>query len=406
MSGLDQARCDDLEKTFGGLEQDDSGKKDFEGFIRGKMAEQVKGSVQDNAYSALAAKSKAAVWATGDIVVASGSSDGRDEKTDNFMKCEGDPKTCFYVVDRAVKLEQTIADQVQKRFGSSKIPFQREIKKLINSKPGQLFNQFWEDSVFSFDRKEWEEWVDRLIVDAERQLYELPDEQLKQLVGSEQPAAKGPKMVEKDLDLDDDVIKAKDKKWTTTKLDDDGLSCHSDAWTLLSTSQVYANLSQEDADRRWDGYQQGKPGFNERARELMRQDGVPRAQMVTAPKSAHPSVQPYQETVSWLIHPKSVPNPRMLVIHRTGAGTLSAPLLCARMHPADICHMRLCIAGKTCSIIRICDNFFKDKRPKIAIFPTPSVCSNFYSELMDPKFPNRHITAHPDGPESSLTRHA
>ena len=40
-------------------------------------------------------------------------------------------------------------------------------------------------------------------------------------------------------------------------------------------------------------------------------------------------------------------------------------------------------------MIRICDNFFKDRRPKIAIFPTAAVCNNFYAELIDPKFPNR-----------------
>ena len=56
---------------------------------------------------------------------------------------------------------------------------------------------------------------------------------------------------------------------------------------------------------------------------------------------------------------------RMLVVHRTGA-------------------------GKTCTMIRIADNFFKDKRPKLLVFPTPAVCTNFYTELLNAKFPNRY----------------
>ena len=75
-------------------------------------------------------------------------------------------------------------------------------------------------------------------------------------------------------------------------------------------------------------------GFNDKAKELMKRDNVPNAKTVTAPIPDKPCVQPYQETVSWLVHPLSIPNPHLLVAHRTGA-------------------------GKTCSMIRIFDNFFQ-----------------------------------------------
>jgi hypothetical protein len=77
-----------------------------------------------------------------------------------------------------------------------------------------------------------------------------------------------------------------------------------------------------------------------------------------------PRLQPYQETVSFLAHPQSLPSHRMLVCHRTGA-------------------------GKTATMIQIADNFFRDRRPKILLFPTQAVAKNFYRELRSPRFPNR-----------------
>jgi hypothetical protein len=62
--------------------------------------------------------------------------------------------------------------------------------------------------------------------------------------------------------------------------------------------------------------------------------------------------QPYQKTVSFLVHPFS-PIQRLLVAHRTGA-------------------------GKTYTMIRVLDNFFYDKRPKVVIFPTQSIANSFY----------------------------
>jgi hypothetical protein len=136
------------------------------------------------------------------------------------------------------------------------------------------------------------------------------------------------------------------------------------AWKQLCTTKVYENKGEAQAQDRWGGLRPGKAGFNERARKLMNEDSVPSCQYIMAPNPQKPSVQPYQETVSYIVHPKSFPNPRILVVHRTGA-------------------------GKTCSMIRICDNFFLDKRPKLVLFPTTAVCNNFYMELLDRKFPNR-----------------
>ena len=79
---------------------------------------------------------------------------------------------------------------------------------------------------------------------------------------------------------------------------------------------------------------QGTPGFNEFAREQMRRAGVPSnpcvrppAELVPAAWAApssdpekQPRLQPYQETVAFLCRPQSLPNPRMLVVHRTGCG--------------------------------------------------------------------------------------
>lgn len=78
-----------------------------------------------------------------------------------------------------------------------------------------------------------------------------------------------------------------------------------------------------------------------------------------------PRLQCYQETVAFLCHPRSLPNPRMLIVHRTGS-------------------------GKTATMIQIADNYFLDRRPKVLIFPTTAVCNSFYRELRNPRFPNRY----------------
>ena len=187
---------------------------------------------------------------------------------------------------------------------------------------------------------------------------------------------------EKEDEIDEAILKKmKQKQKQKEKLDDER---ESEPWRKLPTTMVYLKALQRECGRgdllrfedapqeakdavrdRWCRYTQGDAGFNKKANEIMETYGVPEQRSVTAPVPGKPTVQPYQQTVSWFVHPLSIRNPRLLVAHRTGA-------------------------GKTCSMIRIFDNFFSDLRPKIAIFPTTAVCNNFYMELLDPKFPNRY----------------
>jgi hypothetical protein len=129
-------------------------------------------------------------------------------------------------------------------------------------------------------------------------------------------------------------------------------------WSELSTTKF------RHGD--WDGRKPGVKGFNKFAQEMMERHNVPATKVVSVPHDGKPCVQPYQQVVAYLAHPKSYtldqkcvdpytgrqsctnPSQRMLVVHRTGA-------------------------GKTCSMIRVADNFFKDKRPKILLFPSPAV---------------------------------
>ena len=108
-----------------------------------------------------------------------------------------------------------------------------------------------------------------------------------------------------------------------------------------------------------EGMRPGEIGFSAYVREQMVRHGVPSTKEVTAPADK-PLLQPYQQTASFIAHPSTcaafaspespIPGvapgyPRLLVAHCTGS-------------------------GKTCTMIRIADNFFKDKRPKILLFPT------------------------------------
>ena len=133
------------------------------------------------------------------------------------------------------------------------------------------------------------------------------------------------------------------------------------------------------APRSWDQMDgfvpPGTPGFNAFAQEQMRAAGVPSNPRVLAAdelkpatwvaQQTKPKLQPYQETVAFLCRPQSLPSHRMLVVHRTGA-------------------------GKTATMIQVCDNFFLDRRPKILLFPTNAVCESFYRELRSSKLPNRY----------------
>ena len=45
-------------------------------------------------------------------------------------------------------------------------------------------------------------------------------------------------------------------------------------------------------------------------------------------------------------------------------------------------------SGKTRIMIQVLDNFYLDARAKIPIFPSPTVCQNFYMELL--RWPNKY----------------
>ena len=166
--------------------------------------------------------------------------------------------------------------------------------------------------------------------------------------------------------------------------DDEGEAATSDpsdgaALELLDSLPLPSAPSSESQVVSWAALEnfvpQGAPGFNDFAREQMRLAGVPANPCVRPPEELEapqwvaaeqrPKLQPYQETVSYLCRPQSLPNPRMLVVHRTGC-------------------------GKTATMIQIADNYFKDRRPKVLIFPTNAVCNSFYRELRNPNFPNRY----------------
>jgi len=99
---------------------------------------------------------------------------------------------------------------------------------------------------------------------------------------------------------------------------------------------------------------QGQPGFNKYATEKMRKEGFTKSNKGFSINCSR-GLMAYQRTASFLCAPGRIP--RLLVVHRTGA-------------------------GKTLTMIKILDNFYMDPRPKIIIFPKTSVMNNFYGELM------------------------
>ena len=63
------------------------------------------------------------------------------------------------------------------------------------------------------------------------------------------------------------------------------------------------------------------------------------------------------------------------------------------MHARETCALVAEAHGRGgCLTMRaeIADNYFKDRRPKILVFPTNAVCTSFYREMRNPHFPNRY----------------
>lgn len=108
---------------------------------------------------------------------------------------------------------------------------------------------------------------------------------------------------------------------------------------------------------------QGQPGFNAYAYERMVKAGIPSQLMLECPAAgAEPKPMAYQTTVSYLMQPFTNID-RLLVVARTGS-------------------------GKTYTMIRVLENYFLDRRPKILVFPNTAVANNFYEELM--YFPSKY----------------
>jgi len=108
----------------------------------------------------------------------------------------------------------------------------------------------------------------------------------------------------------------------------------------------------------------GFMGFNQRATAVMCRASIGQQslQVTFDSQAACPPMQPHQEAVGFLMHPKS-PISRLLVDHPTGS-------------------------GKTREMIAVLDNHFFDPRPKIPIFPKDPVCRNFYAELL--RWPSKY----------------
>ena len=117
--------------------------------------------------------------------------------------------------------------------------------------------------------------------------------------------------------------------------------------------------------------------------------------LVRAPsKDGKIYLQPYQKTVSYLVHPER-PVSRLLVSHRTGAGKTLTLIKVRRKRCCDISILNKLLLKSICvhsnshlnalhsmySTVKVLDNFYDDVRPKVVIFPNSALVTNFYSEL-------------------------
>ena len=100
------------------------------------------------------------------------------------------------------------------------------------------------------------------------------------------------------------------------------------------------------------GLKQGMDGFNAVTKGFL--SSCPDWK---SPSSGNVDLLPQQRVVATLVHPQS-PVARLLADHNTGS-------------------------GKTLVIIRVLDDFYFDKRAKIAVFPKDVVVDNFYLGLVE-----------------------
>lgn len=112
------------------------------------------------------------------------------------------------------------------------------------------------------------------------------------------------------------------------------------------------------------GPQPGEVGFNEKVRSgILRAKLVPRLSC-TGEDTGNYQPQYYQIVLRWLVHPRTPIN-RLLVAWQLGT-------------------------GKTLGMLTVLTNYIDDPRPKVLIFPTDALVTNFYSEIM--KFDNPYKT--------------
>ena len=340
--------------------------------------------IDTDALTALMLQAKDAIFATGGPKLATpGTADAKIS-----AMCSGHPTHCLAVVKKAHR----IRGQVQKKLSAS-FPnledFQKRIlTKAVDNSVSQIALKVPLDPAPG-DKGAWlstqvsgcpSEWVDEQVVIAKNSVLKVmtSDEKQAELCGKDKAKSLMLEVfskceqdqMNKDEPEDNEALELVAQKLI---LSNKGVveGKPSKAWSELVTS----NFRHSDWKKEW---LPGHKDFNKHAQEMMREHNVPDHPFVSIPAGDKPSVQPYQQVVSYLAHPRSYtlnqktgpmsqsdPSQRMLVVHRTGA-------------------------GKTCSMIRVADNYFKDKRPKVLLFPSPAVCSNFYMELLNHRFPNKY----------------
>lgn len=145
------------------------------------------------------------------------------------------------------------------------------------------------------------------------------------------------------------------------RYDDEEMKGYNEAFSKFDIGNV--DITRQGT--RWDRNKKpGLRGFNSYARKRL-EIITKKNWKITCPKpGTKPKPQAYQKAVSFMVHPAR-PFRRMLVAHRTGA-------------------------GKTFTMIKVLNNFYADRRPKVLIFPNVKIRNNFYQELLF--FPNRYKT--------------